>query len=209
MKKTISFFLTTMLLLSLLTACGSNENTSSQEQSTATETQATNDAGNEDSSSQEQSTVAETQATNDVGNENSSSQEQSEFAVGETWTVSGQWELTVTSIEETDARNEYSETNPAAVYIVSYTYNNIGYKDASGVMNGLFFSLDNSIVDCEGSMGYSYPGDVEKYPQETPVGANCSAQVCIGVDHAGMPIKLYVTTYDGNEKEQSATFIVQ
>lgn len=139
----------------------------------------------------------------------SQSAAQSEFAIGETWTVDGQWELTVDSIEETADRNQYSDKQPAAVYIVSYTYKNTGYNDANGIMDGLYFSLDHQIVDCEGNMGYSYPGDVSEYPQETPVGAKCSAQVCIGVDHAGTPIKLYVSKYDGNENEQSVTFIVQ
>lgn len=152
-------------------------------------------------------------ACGDGSSSSSSSQDQSasqsEFEMGETWTVDGQWELTVDSIEETGDRNEYSDQDPAAVYIVSYTYKNIGYNDANGIMDGLYFSLDDQIVDSEGSMGYSYPGEVQKYPQETPVGANCSAQVCIGVDHAGTPIRLSVIAYDGNETKQSATFIVQ
>lgn len=147
-------------------------------------------------------------SSNSSGSQNQSAAK-SEFAIGETWMVDGQWELTVDSIEEISDRNEFADQNPAAVYVVSYTYNNLGYKDANGIMDGLFFSLDDSIVDCEGSMGYSYPGEVQKYPQQIPVGANCSAQVCIGVDHAGTPIRLNVNDYDGNGTKQSATFIVQ
>lgn len=52
-------------------------------------------------------------------------------------------------------------------------------------MDGLFFDLENSIVNVNGIMGYSYPGDITNYPQETPVGASCNAQVCIGVDNPG------------------------
>ena len=36
-------------------------------------------------------------------------------------------------------------------------------------------------MDAAGKMGYDYPGDVTDYPQETPVGATCTAQACIGV----------------------------
>lgn len=76
-------------------------------------------------------------------------------------------------MEETKDRNEYSDKNPAAVYVVTYTYENIGYVDEDG------------IVDSTGKMGYSYPGDVTKYAQSVPVGAFCEAQACIGVDNPG------------------------
>ena len=136
-------------------------------------------------------------------------QSKTEYAVGETWTVDGQWELTVTGITETAERNEYAEKKPAAVYVVSFTWKNTGYTDASGLMNGLFLLLDDSIVDSQGLMGYSYPGEITDYPQETPVDASCNGQVCIGVDNAGLPIKINVTQYDGNGVEQTATFIVE
>lgn len=130
-----------------------------------------------------------------------------EFNIGETWTVDGQWSLVVNSVSATEDRNEYAETNPAAVYIVDYTYTNIGYSDAAGLMDGLFFGMDESIVDSTGVMGYSYPGEVTKYAEEVPVGATCNAQSCIGVDNAGT-FKINVVQYDGNGNKQTGTFIV-
>lgn len=148
--------------------------------------------------------------SNDTGSQNTPADNQpSEYKVGETWTVDGQWELIVTGFEETTDRNEYSDKNPGAVYIVSYTYKNIGYTDASGIMDGLYFSLEDSIVDSKGSMGYSYPGNITDYPQETPVGASCKAQTCIGVDNAGTPIKITVTQYDSGSNKQTATFVLE
>lgn len=147
------------------------------------------------------------QATTTVILTSKAAQAKAEYAVGETWTVEGQWSLTVDSIEETDYRNPYTDKDPAAVYIVTYTYTNLGYE--SDFMDGLYFSLEDSIVDCQGTMGYSYPGNITKYPQETPVGATCTGQVCIGVDHAGTPIRLGVAKYDGTETKQTATFIVE
>ncbi len=132
---------------------------------------------------------------------------QTEYAVGETWTVDGQWSLTVTGVQETSYRNEFSDKTPEKVYIVSFTYKNIGYVDESGIMDGLYFSLDDTIVDSTGLMGYSYPGDYT-YPQETPVGATCKAEACIGVDNAGA-FKLTVTKYDGNGDKQTATFVIE
>ncbi len=149
---------------------------------------------------------------NNVSNTYSQIEEQAvqtDFKIGETWIVDGQWELTVTGFEETQDRNEYSEKTPAAVYIVSYTWKNIGYVDEDGFMDGLYIVLDDTIIDSQGLMGYSYPGDITDYPTETPVGASCNGQVCIGVDNAGTPIKLVVTHYDGNGTKQTANFILE
>lgn len=130
-----------------------------------------------------------------------------EFSIGETWTVDGQWSLAMDSVEEMSGRNEYFEKNPAAVYLVSYTYVNLGYEDKSGMMKGLFFGDPDSIIDSTGLMGYSYPNDVTDYATEVPVGTTCKAQVCIGVDNAG-DFKFTHIKYDGNEKKQTATFPV-
>lgn len=142
-----------------------------------------------------------------VGDASKNEPIKTEFNIGETWTVDGQWSLVVNSVAATEDRNEFAETNPAAVYIVDYTYTNIGYTDQSGIMDGLFFSMDDSIVDSAGIMGYSYPGDVTRYADETPVGATCNAQSCVGVDNAGT-FKLNVVQYDGNGNKQTATFVV-
>lgn len=146
---------------------------------------------------------------NTSSNSTPTAQPLKEYRTGETWTVNGQWELTVNGIEEQYSRNEYADKYPAAVYIVSFTYSNTGYTDRNGIMNGLFFNMDSSVVDCKGMMGYSYPGDIAYYPQEAPVGATCRGQVCIGVENQGLPIKMNVTQYDGNGQKQSATFIVE
>lgn len=140
------------------------------------------------------------------GNEASDTDSKDEYGMGETWTVDGQWKVTVLSVEETQERNEYEEKTPAAVYLVTYEYENLGYEVEG--WNGLFLSLDEEIVDAAGKMGYSYPGNVTDYPRETPVGASCTAQVCIGVDNAG-DFKIHFSTYDGNDEEQKAVFAVK
>lgn len=131
---------------------------------------------------------------------------QEEYKIGETWTVPGQWSLTINSVEETADRNEFEERQPGAVYIVNYAYENLGYEDE--YMGGLYLSFDlGNVVDSAGKMGYSYPGTVDMYPQETPVGATCEAQACIGVDNPGS-FKIHFSTYDGTNTEQSAVFSV-
>ena len=113
--------------------------------------------------------------------------------------------VTVLGATETDERNEYSDKDPGAVYVIDYIYTNNGYDD--DVMDGLFLSMNDTIVDNGGKMGYSYPGDVTQTPKETPIGATCKAQTCIGVDNPGV-FKVTVNKYDGNGKKQSATFVI-
>ena len=148
-----------------------------------------------------------TPAGNNDTNKTPTTQTKTEFNIGETWTVDGEWSLTVNSVSATEARNEFAETNPAAVYVLDFTYTNIGYTDESGIMDGLFFGMDESIVDSTGVMGYSYPGDVTKYATEAPIGATCNAQSCIGVDNAGT-FKINVVKYDSKGNKQTATFVV-
>lgn len=131
---------------------------------------------------------------------------QEEYKIGETWTVPGQWSLTINSVEETADRNEYEERQPGAVYIVSYTYENLGYEDE--YMDGLFLNIEfGKIVDSSGKMGYAYPGNVTMYPNEAPVGAVCDAQACIGVENPGS-FKIHFSNYDGTSTNQSAVFSI-
>lgn len=130
------------------------------------------------------------------------STDQEEYLIGETWIVEGLLKLTIDSVEETVERNEYSDKKPEAVYIVTYTYENLGAED------DLYISLDNSIIDSSGKMGYSYPGNITMYPQSVPVGARCEAQVCIGVDTPGN-FKLRDSEYDKEYNEHEAIFYVE
>lgn len=134
------------------------------------------------------------------------STDQNEYKIGETWVVDGQWAITINSVEETSDRNQFSDKQPGAVYIINYTYENLGFTD--DIMNGLYINIDNGIVDAAGEMGYSYPGDIANYPTETPVGAKCQAQSCIGVDNPGN-FKINYSDYDGNDEKQSTVFNIE
>ena len=146
--------------------------------------------------------------TNEPQQEEPAAAEKTEYKIGETWTVDGLWEMTITGVKEISDRNPYDDRSPAAVYVVDYTYTNNGYEDSTGLMDGLYFSIDESVIDNAGVMGYSYPGDTSYYPQQTPVGATCTAQVCVGVDNAGS-FKLNVSQYDDNGNNYKATFLVE
>lgn len=153
-----------------------------------------------------QNTIDDLQKQLDEALASTKSTSQGSYKIGETYVVEGQWKITVDSVEATDDRNEYSDKTPGAVYIVTYTYENIGYDD--DYTDGLYIDLEGGIVDSAGKMGYSYPGDVTLYPQETPVGASCEAQACIGVDNPGN-FKINFSMYDDNTEKQSAVFEIE
>ncbi|KIR02827.1 hypothetical protein P261_01642 [Lachnospiraceae bacterium TWA4] len=135
-------------------------------------------------------------------------QEEKVYKIGDTWEVEGLWKLTINSVKEVNERNEFSDKKPEAVYIVDYTYENIGYKDS--VSDGLYMSPGmEQIVDSQNEMGYEYPGDISKYPDKVPVGASCTAEVCIGVNHAGS-FKVLYSEYGTDEDltKYTATFEV-
>ena len=116
--------------------------------------------------------------------------------MGQTWTVPGQWKFTINSVTEMSERNPYSSANPAAVYLVDYTYENIGYHSSD--FDGLFMSLGlYKYIDSQGYTGYTYPNSPTYYPEEIPVGAKCRAQECIGVNHKGN-FKIYIDQYSDN-----------
>ena len=153
-----------------------------------------------------QGTIEELQQQLSDALSGSQSTDQEVYKIGETYVVEGLWKITVNSVEETSDRNEFEDREPAAVYIVTYTYENIGFDD--GIMDGLYIDLGDGIVDSTGKMGYAYPGDVSKYPQYTPVGASCEAQTCIGVDNPGT-FKINFSSYGNDLDKYSAVFEVE
>lgn len=131
-----------------------------------------------------------------------------EIKVGETWTVDGLWKVTINSVTETEERytgiSYGGKKNPETVYIVDYTYENLGYKDDSS--RGLCIRLAgycSQIVDSDNEMGYEYDLPTITSPDYVPVGARMTAQVAIGVNHKGMFSILYEESVEDEEEEYS------
>ena len=127
------------------------------------------------------------------------------FHIGETWTVPGQWEMTITGVEMVSDRSNYIKYQPAAAYKVSYTYKNLGYE--SNILDGLYLDIDETSVSSTGYLGHSYNVGNIKYPQETPKNAACNAEAIIGLDAPG-EFNIVVNQYDSNSKLQSAVFTI-
>lgn len=124
--------------------------------------------------------------------------------MGKSWNVPGQWDIKINSVRESSYRSKYSSHNPETAYIVNYTYQNLGFNDG----DGLYFSLDSladAIVDSNGESGYWYDCNVTLYPKELPVGAYCTAEAEIGVEHKG-DFKIYYSKYDDNGTLRRAIF---
>ena len=131
--------------------------------------------------------------------------------LGETWIVDGQWNLTINSVKTTTERNQFSDKAPQQVVYVTYTYENLGYEDNTGIMEGLYFSLepngDATVIDENGEIAYSYPNNITTYPQPTPVGAKCvDAQACIGLNNTSSSITMNISKYDGNGNQQKVKY---
>jgi len=151
--------------------------------------------------------TTKTTSENVTAEEESKATTKTEFSTGETWEVEGQWRVTVNSVTPTDERNEFFDKEPAAVYVIEYTYENLGYEDEYGLTDGLLVDFGSGqIVDAGKTMGYEYPGGFTNYAEPVPIGASHTAQSYIGVNTAGN-FTVKITEYGSDSKKQSATFI--
>ena len=158
------------------------------------------DTGSNGSSSTDSSSSLADPYGSDTYNENVT------YHLGDSWTVPGQWKFTITKVEPTPYSDELPDTDSGAVYYVYYKYENLGYVDPDGVWEGLYFDLSSAdITDSNGDYGYSYPGELENYAIEAPVGSFSEGVSCIGVDTAGN-FTIMIDKYDGNDEYRTATY---
>jgi len=110
------------------------------------------------------------------------------FSLGdevEVTTSEGVYTITINSVKKLADRNQYSDKNPGAVYLIDYTYENISQDD------DLYISEFNfSIIDNSGNLGFSYPASTSKYPQNTIKGAKTTAEMSFGTHVDGDTIIL-------------------
>lgn len=130
------------------------------------------------------------------------------YGLGQTWRVNGQFEFTINRVYETDYRNPYEEANPAQVIMIEYTCKNIGYINSSPSMPGLWMTIDNcgKVIDQSGYVAETYPGDINYYYQELPIGTSCVAESCYGLRNRSQRIKLQMDMYLGGMRTEQALF---
>lgn len=94
------------------------------------------------------------------------------------------YELKITGIKQTKDRNQFSDKEPAQVFIVDYEYKNISGND-------LYISdINFRIVDEKGQVGNTYPLSYT-YPQSIPVGTTCKAQMVFAVNNKSSNVTLH------------------
>lgn len=110
------------------------------------------------------------------------------FKVGdiiEVKTDQGDYTISIDKVEKMKDRNEFSDMKPEEVYKITYTYSNINYS------SNLYISEMNfQLIDSQGNIGYSYPGNTDRFPQETIKGARCTAEMVLGAHKGGSDIIL-------------------
>lgn len=127
------------------------------------------------------------------------------YGPGETWTVDGDFSLTFTAANETDFRNEFADTSPAQVIVLSYDYSNIGHE--KDVMDLYISSVSFYVIDESGEIAETYPVTGTTYPQEIPIGAaSLGAQEAFGLKNASREVMVYVEIYGNNYVPYEAYF---
>ena len=129
------------------------------------------------------------------------------YSVGDTWTVDVEWSLTITGVTETERRDPLA-TDEEHVYIIDYTYTNLGHKDKT--TGGLYMSIyteftSDTLTDSHGQSGGMSLLDVGNGPEDIPVGSTCEAQDAICLENAG-DFTLEIRRFDNDGNGHSATF---
>ncbi|MTI46311.1 hypothetical protein [Sporosalibacterium faouarense] len=110
------------------------------------------------------------------------------FSIGDTIEVkteAGDYTLSIDNIELVTDRNQFAEKDAKEVYKITYTYSNVSLEE------DLYISeTDFRVIDGNGNMAFTYPGNITKYPQATIKGAKTTAEMIIGTHTEGDTLTL-------------------
>ncbi|RHM62619.1 MULTISPECIES: hypothetical protein [Coprobacillaceae] len=95
--------------------------------------------------------------------------------------------FTVDSVQATDERNEFEESNPAQVIIIKYSYENLNDDDEV-----YFSSINFKVVDEGGNVCESYPASLNVYPQQAPKGTKSEGEEAYGLKQQSSKVKFIV-----------------
>lgn len=113
---------------------------------------------------------------------------QTAYAIGDEIIIkndSGEYKLTITGVEETDDRNEFADSTPERVIIISYAYENISHNSDLYIseMNFKAYDKDNNAMD-------TYPLSTVEYPDSISTGRKTSAQLAYGLNSSDNYVEL-------------------
>ncbi len=108
--------------------------------------------------------------------------------------------LTINSASVTDDRNQFSDQDPAQVFVLDYTYENIADPDGMYISDYHF-----QVVDAQGNLCDGYPLVIDKFPQRIQSGAKFTAQQAFGtVEESGNITVFY--KYNMFDEKPTITF---
>ena len=111
-----------------------------------------------------------------------------QYGLNEEVTIStsyGDYALTITRIQETAERNQFSDKTYPQVFVIDYTYRNISSSDSVYISE-----MNFNIIDQNGEIGGTYPNSTSRNPEDLTVGVTCRAQMVLGVNNTSNNIKL-------------------
>ncbi len=120
-------------------------------------------------------TVSDKQAAQPQQTENAADA----FHIGEEIYIknsSKEYKLIVKTVEETNQRNEFSDTNPKRVIVISYEYENI-----AGSSDLYISEMDFKAYDADNNALSTYPALID-YPQAVGAGRKGTGQMAYGLD---------------------------
>lgn len=129
--------------------------------------------------------------------------------VGEVWEVEGEWKFTIDSIERTVRRNNYRENIPADVFIITYSYENIGYFKSDSMFAGeLSFYLENNIIlDEKGERAYKYSLQVNEKLGWLDKGEKCEGtQICMAVKNKSNKLTVQIKQLDSDSNTREVIY---
>lgn len=150
-------------------------------------------------------TNTDTAAKTTSNSNTKSAQETKVYGPGETWTVDGQFSLTLTSAMVTADRNQFSDQTPAQVVVLNYDYENIGVEKS---IQDLYISSNQfKVIDANGEMASTYPARTTGNPQPTPIGAkSVGCQCAYGLNNTSSEVTVKVEVYGNHYKPYEAVF---
>lgn len=158
------------------------------------------EAPQESTTTEEQEAAEEKEET--VEEKEEKPPESENLTIDDTWEVPGLWKLKINSITATDDRNEYEDREPAQVFVLNYTYENLGYEG-----DGMdLYLIPDRYMDDSRKMGYDYAGERTLYPEELPVGGVVDAEAVFGVDNETKTVKIFFEQYDTDNNNHEVIF---
>jgi hypothetical protein len=113
---------------------------------------------------------------------------------------SGKYSITIDSVKESKARNEFADSQPKRIIIVNFTYKNISCKEDVTIS-----ALYLHVYDSNGKLLETYPSTETKESARISTGKHHSASVAYGIDDSSKQVQ--IDLYDiFNPLNHAATF---